>query len=205
MASKLVRTIALLYRMESDDIRQLADDLTDARVKAWQQGIQEEARRFGYNVNPPPPDGGDLRDLRNASLEEARQIANTWNRDVERQIQKLYDANPRGNRNYYFSNLERWSTDRARWKNAQIALNTAQSARDSAKREFWRRNNLIRNSMYIFTGPPPVCEECTRLFAHGLFTYRETLRVKIPVHVGCPHEFELFTRGFVPQSKLWIG
>lgn len=207
--SRLLKIISLLYRMTDEDIDDLTTDLLSARQREWRNAIQEEITGVGCaSATVHGPSGVDLSTLRSDSRKEARGIAKTWNRDVERQLVKLYNANPRGNRGYYGANMERWVNARAQWKNPQIALNVAQSTRQYAKSRFWKQNKLTKEARYILTGPPPVCDTCTMLFARGLVTISVVERYKAPIHVNCPHEWELFTGvgvGRLNCDTLWTG
>ena len=204
MPTELIQVMSLLYRMQSDDIRQMQDELLERQKQAWRTALSEQARQFGCNASPNDPSGSDLRELRAQSNEDARSIADTWNRDVERQLERLFDANPRGNRNYYAANMEQWAAQRATWKSNQIALQTVQVVRGFAQQRFAQENGL-RGNRYLFVGPPPVCSVCVRHFAAGVVDQRYVDRVQIPVHPGCPHEWRLQTAQRLNCSEIWVG
>src|SRR3990167_4346378 len=126
MPARLVQIISLLYRYQSADTEALETELLNSRKRAWRLALEEEAFVMGCSGAVKPPSGQDLIELTATSHEDAQSISETWNRDVERQIQRLFDKNPRGNRNYYASNLERWAAQRSTWKQPQIALQTEQ-------------------------------------------------------------------------------
>lgn len=207
--SRLLKIIRLLYRMDDNDINDLTAVLLGNRQTEWRQAIQAEALGVGCKgVQAKNASGGDLAKLRDDSRKEARQIAKTWNRDIERQLKKLFDQNPRGNRNYYSKNMTAWMNARASWKNTQIALNTSQTARQYAKEQFWKKNKLTDRARFIFTGPPPTCEDCATLFSMGLVGIDVVQRYPAPRHPNCPHEWEQFTGvgvGLMDCEKLWIG
>src|SRR5688572_25880250 len=102
MASQLVQTISLLYSMQDNDVNALADRLLAQRAVEWERAIAEELRRYGCDKSAQSPVGADALELFRLSEQDARGIANTYNRQLEAQVQRLYDANPRGNRQYYF-------------------------------------------------------------------------------------------------------
>lgn len=204
MPTQLVQVISLLYRMESDDIKPLEADLLDQRKAAWVGALAEKAREYGCDGVPRPPSGRDLEELRAMSREDAASIAATWNADVERQVEALYAANPRGNRRYYAANMERWAAERATWKAPSIALNTAQQTRFYAQQQF-RRNNGLRGGRYRLVGVPPVCRICMRHFAAGLVDEQYVQRNPAPIHVNCPHEWREMKDQRVPCDELWIG
>lgn len=201
--SGLLTVIALLYQMQDADIQALADELLERRKAEWRTALTEMARRYGCNRSGESPRLGDLDELRRMSLEDARQIARTWNRDVISQLRTLYGDNPRGNRFYYYSNMERWAVERARWKNPQIAIQTAQTTRWYAQQRF-RELNGVR-ARYVFAGPPPVCNVCVEEFAAGVVTKRYIERHPCPRHIGCPHEWVELRPERIPCDEMWVG
>jgi hypothetical protein len=204
LETRLLQTLALLYRMAGADVTALTDSLLERRKADWITALSEEARRHGCNQRGQAPRLQDLTELRAMSAEDARSIADTWNRDLERQLVKLFDANPRGNRNYYFSNLERWAAERDRWKLPQIAIQTAQTTRWYAQNRF-RVMNGLRGGRYIFTGPAPSCIRCVRLFAAGIVSEAYVQRHVTPVHINCPHQWDLIRPKKLSCDRLWVG
>lgn len=200
----LLTTLRLLYQMQDADIMALADELLERRKVEWVTALNELAVQHGcQRGRANAPRLGDLQRLRDMSIADARQIARTWNRDVERQLRVLFESNIRGNRFYYYSNMERWANERAAWKNPQIAIQTAQSTRWYAQERF-REMNALRQR-YIFTGPPPVCEECVGHFAAGIVDERYIRRNPTPIHIGCPHEWEALAPERIPCDEIWLG
>ena len=201
--SRLTQIIGLLYRMERDDVTALAEQLLEQRKRAWATALAELGREYGCGKPPRAPSGDDLRELRRMSREDARQIADTWNKDVSRQIERLYEANPRGNRHYYARRLEAWSAERNAWKAPSIAFNTAQQTRFYAQQAFYRANGI--EPRFIFVGPPPVCEACVMHFAAGVVGQDYVDRNAAPVHVNCPHEWRALRQERIPCEDLWLG
>lgn len=203
--SRLTQTIALLYGMETDDINALADELLNARIRAWKQGLSELIRASGGRRAPREPSGRDLDELRRMSREDAQSIARTWNKDVEREIERLRQQNPRANRQYYYSNLERWAAQRATWKDAQIALNTEQTTRQYARQRFYEENRLKTKMRFVLAGAPPVCGDCSRLFARGVVTERYVRSHPTPRHPNCAHEWRPVNTPKIPSREMWVG
>lgn len=203
--SNLVRTLTLLYSMQDADTIELATRLEQQRGVEWTRAIQAELVRYGCTQSARPPAGNDAAELSRASLTDARSIANTYNRELQNQVQRLYAANPRGNRNYYFKALEAWSAKRQIFKGQQIALNTAATTRSLAQTRF-RAMNAIEGK-YLFGGPAPVCIQCTRLKALGLVTIDIVQRYPTPIHLNCPHEWVQARglRGGIDCATAWAG
>jgi len=202
--SRLTETIALLYSMQDDDIRQLEQQLLDARKRAWSTALTDEARRHGCSRTPNAPRRGDLAELRRMSREDAQNIARTWNREVKAEIERLFEVNQRGNRNYYFSNLEKWSQKRDTWKLAQISVNTETTTRQYARDQFARKNNL-EGGKWKFVGPAPVCAQCARLYGMGYVSRKVVDRYGHQQHIGCVHEFVEVKPEKLDCGDLWLG
>lgn len=204
MPTKLTQTLSLLYRMQNADVRQLENDLLESRKRAWDAALREEAARHGCTRTPSAPRRGDLAELRRQSRADAQSIAQTWNRDITREIERLYDSNPRGNRQFYFSNLERYAAERAQWKNAQIALNTETTAAEYAREQF-RRLNHTGSERYRLVGAPPVCAVCARLYGLGHVAAAVVERNPMPAHLNCAHSWSVINPPRIPCEALWLG
>lgn len=201
--SRLTQIIGLFYRMEREDVAALADQLLDQRKHAWTTALTELAREMGCDRSPRAPSGGDLAELKRMSREDARSIAKTWNKDSQREIERLYEANHRGNRYYYAKRMEQWAAERNTWKAPQIALNTAQQTRHVAQQAFYKANGL--GKQYVFDGPPAVCEECVGHYAAGVVDQKYVDTHPAPVHINCPHWWKALPRERIPCSELWLG
>lgn len=202
--SNLLRIIALLYKMTPDEVKALSAELLTQRKAVWADALRTEAQFYGCNKTPNAPSGADLRELKALSDEDAKSIAATWQRDVERQLVKLFNANPKGNRYYYRKNMEAWAEQRATWKSPQIALNTETVTREYARSRF-RDMNLTADQRYIFTGPAPTCKKCVRQFAAGVVTLAHTRRFPCPIHINCPHQWKPATRTRLDCATIWVG
>lgn len=204
-ASNLVRTIQLLYSLQDADTVDLAMRLQAQRKVEWVKAISAELQRYGCPANGQPPAGSDAQALSQLSLTDARSIANTYNRELGNQVQRLYAANPRGNRNYYFKALETWSAKRQIFKGQQIALNTHTSTGQLARQRF-RQMNDIDTGKFIFAGPIPVCIKCVRLRAMGIVSIEIVNRYGDSQHVNCPHFWKpVRVRGVVDCKTVWRG
>lgn len=203
MPTQLTRTIALLYRMESADVRQLSNQLLESRKRAWANALREEAQRHGCTRTPNAPRKADLAELKRMCQEDAANIAATWNADVERQIERIFAATPTANRNTYFSRLETWSRERDTWKLQQISLNTELTTRQYARDQFAQKNNL--RGKWKFVGSPPVCKVCTRLYGLGYVTRDKVDQYGHSQHVNCPHEWIEVQPKQMPCGDLWLG
>lgn len=205
LETQLLKTIALLYKWQASEVNDLAAELLERRISIWRDALRVRAQEHGCAKAPNPPRKQDLTELKAMSNEDAKSIATTWNRDVEREIVRLFNANPRGNRNYYYSNLERWAAQRGAWKNLQIGLYTEQSTVHYANSRFYDMNGLRGSMRFLYSGPPPVSEECQRRFAAGLVTQEYVDKHPEPAHPNCPHTWTPTTRPQIPCDEIWVG
>lgn len=205
--SRLVDVLSLLYQMDSTEINRLTDEVLDIAKAAYQDQIQKEGAKYGATRLSRPPSGAQLSELKRIANRDARGIANTYNTQVRNEIDRLYRSNPRGTRQYYYSNLEKWQTKRDAYKGRQIALNTEQVARQMATQDFRRINNIPKGR-FIYSGPAPVSDECKARFRAGIVDENYVDSHPTPAHVNCPHTWEEINpqlpRGTRP-GDLWMG
>lgn len=203
--SQLIQTMLLLYRWQPQEVDDLESDLEDRMKGIWRDVLRARANEHGCpagSVNDPR--GRDLREIRAMAHEDAVSISNTWARAVENQLNRLYNANPRGNRNYYSSNMERWATRRGRWKNLQIGLATEQRVAWYASDRF-RQENGLRGQLYLYAGPAPVGDECKDRWANGISNEGYIQAHPTPAHPNCPHRWIPVNPINIGCEGLWVG
>jgi hypothetical protein len=148
-----------------------------------------------------------LQYIRELSQTDANSIANTWARDIERQLDKLYTANPRGNRHYYARNMEAWAAQRDTWKSTQIARFTHQSTEFYTSDRF-RQQNGLRGQGYIYVGGlvPRSSAGCIERTAAGVVDEAYVQTHPTPNHPNCPHTWEAVDPVAVDDcSAIWMG
>lgn len=201
----LVRRLSLAAELMLPDEATLTESIYQQRVAVWQDTLTEEARAVGSARTGQRPGGNDAQYLRDVSRDDARSIRQTYQRELEHQIEALYTANPDGRRDYYLAALTAWADERAAYKDRQIANMNRGTARQYAQLRF-RDENRLQDATARFVGPPAREPECQALFAVGAvpLTYAEAHPT--PVHIGCPHNWQRFTgRPGVPLDQLWVG
>lgn len=201
--SKLLQIMGLLYRMETSDVVQLEAQILEREKVAWRLVLSEQAAKYRCTRLPTDPRKSDLTELKRMAHQDAVSIAQTWNNDVERQLQRLYDMNHRGNRSYYISNMEAWARARAVWKDAQIALQTEHATRYYTRLRFFQMNTIRPH--FKLVGPPPVCSLCIEQFAAGIVDYQHVVKFATPLHINCPHEWAEAVVDIIPCDELWLG
>jgi hypothetical protein len=204
--TRLLRILRLLYHQGRAEVRQIEAELIEVRKRAWVTAIEAEARRWGYSGPANAPRLEDLESIRTESRADAQSIVQTWNRDVDRQLDKLYARNYRGNRYYYRKHMEDWASAREVWKSRQIANQTEMSTANYARRRFEEMNGL-RGGLSVFDGPPPVCGECTELYNMGPVAQSVVDKYPCPRHINCTHYWTKLTSSVNAPAveDLWVG
>lgn len=199
----LTDTIFNAYAYDQSDIDKLAAKLTEQRRAAWLNSLADMARLHGCSQFPKPPKGADAKKLKTDSIKDAESIANTYNRELRNQIERIYKDNPRANRNTYARRLATWNARRDAYKVYQISLNTDSTARQYAQSRFYSMNPL--EPRFVYSSIPPVSNECIRRTAAGVVTLAYVQSHPVPSHVNCPHQW----RNVAPQradcANLWLG
>ncbi|QPC83773.1 hypothetical protein G4Y79_05180 [Phototrophicus methaneseepsis] len=206
--NRVTEVISFIYRMQDGEVDELAREIERSRVETWRTVLRQRASEHGVsNAQPRDPSGVDLQEIRRMSREDARSIANTWARDVERQLDKLYETNPRGNRVYYASNMETWANEREQWKSRQISRYTYQSTEFYTSDRF-RQQNGLRGQKYVYVGGlvPNSSAGCIERTAAGLVDEAYVQTHPTPNHPNCPHVWEAVNPILVDEpTEIWIG
>jgi hypothetical protein len=202
--SRLTQIISLFYHMNLDDMNALSAQLLESRKRTWFEALRAEARAYGCNQVPNAPSGSDLAELKAMSKEDALSITNTYNRDVDRQIDKLYDANRKGNRFYYAKQMEAWSERRRAWKQPSIVVTTETQTSEFARSRF-RQMNIPAGRKYIFAGGAPTCKDCVSRFAAGVVDEAYIRKYSTPRHLNCPHYWRELRLSKLKCETLWLG
>jgi len=202
--SKLTQVISLLYSMQADDTAQLEARLLEQRKRVWTQALRDEARAHGCNGTPRAPGGGYLVDLTKLAIQDAESISTTWNRDVEKQVERIRAETPTANRFVYAHRMEQWAKERDAYKAPLIALVTETTTREMA-RDAFRKHNYDGNEKYVFSGPAPTCQKCVRLFAAGIVSKAFIDKHAAPVHITCPHYWKAVSPPKLKCGEMWLG
>ena len=196
------------FAYKQADIDNLANELYTQAVTGWKAQMILNAYQVGCSgANVNPPSGGDESYLRGVTRRDAESIAQTWNRDIQRQLIALFNARPRGNRYYYLEEMEKWTAARDGWKSIQIGIQTDQKAASYAQRRFLEENNLTNVKMK-YAGPPPVSDICKERTAAGIVDQAYALANPAPGHPGpCIHRYQIVAGGALGAdcATLWLG
>jgi hypothetical protein len=200
--NNLKRRLSVAFAL---DEQSLVTSILAQRSETWRSTLTSEARAAGSSKSGVGPNGKDASHLSQLSREDAASIVNTYNRELNNLIDRLYDANPIGDRAYYIAEISAWAAQRAEYKDRQIANMNRSTARTYAQERF-NDENKSGEALYLFDGPParePVCEG---LFRAGLVDRTFIERNPTPVHINCPHTWEVqTTRVGVPIADIWVG
>ena len=192
------------YLLTTDQQALTAGQLFEQSKRVWLSAIQDEIDYVGVNARAQGPNGVDYDYLRQMAEDDAASITATYNRDIERRINKLYEEFPNASKEFYIQSLRAWAEDRAGWKGIQIAANTEFKVREYAKRRF-AKENFAKETRFIFTGPPATCEDCVKRFAAGIVDFAYKDEYPCPRHPNCPHHWKPVRKPKVDAANLWVG
>ncbi len=191
--------------MDSGDEQALTAVLLEQRIDAYMRAIDKQIRLVGCQRQAARPSGEQLNELQADSARDAKSIVSTFNRDLEKNINRIVADNPDGRRGPIESAIRGYLSTRAQWKDKQIALNTSKTARAYAEEQF-RQKNGIADQRYIYSGPPPVSEECQNNMAAGVVNVQYTKEHPTPAHINCPHNWAVVATETVNNCQaLWVG
>lgn len=185
---------------------QMQDFILEAYRDAYMLGIRESAARHGCTTaNVKSPSGANLRQLQRWAKEDALSIADTYAREAQNELQRLWMANPLGGIAYYTAGMSAWAGQRQGYKSITIAINNAQKGYWLGQEQFTINNRLEKNSKWRFAGVPPICPICVRLFGLGHVDFATMQSNTTPVHANCPHYWEEVTGKQLGCEGLWLG
>ena len=201
----LHRRLSLAFEFAVTDEDALTESIYAQRAESWRAALTEEAHSAGSGKSGQGPAGSDRDYLRRLSRQDAQSIRDTFNRDLQSQINQLYDADPARTRQSYVDELTRWANERAGWKDRQITTMNRGSARTYAQQRF-NTMNKVGAATYLYGGPSPRGPRCADHFAAGVVNQAYVDANPQPEHVNCPHYWvkQSSTVG-VPLDRLWIG
>jgi hypothetical protein len=198
----LKRRLSVAFALDVDS---LTASILKQRNETWRATLTEDARAAGSGKAGIGPNGRDLSELSRLSRRDANSVANTFERELNNQIDRLYDANPTGNRAYYVRELTAWADQRANYKDRQIANMNRQTARSYAQERFDTMNR-VGDALFLFAGPPPREPVCAGHFAAGLVDAQYVNANRTPIHINCPHAWERQQSQIgVPLEEIWVG
>lgn len=202
--ASLIAALINAFTLTADEETGQVDILLRERIAIWVKAITDEAQYCGCNRVGQPPKGADLDYLRGMSERDAKSVADTYNRALERYIQKITKDVPDGDTAYYTNLVRKWASERSIWKSAQVALNTETNTREYARKRFWEMNGLTERK-FIATGVTPTCKICIRIFAAGVVGWDYVKRNPLPAHINCPHFYKIVHKPKVDCATVWIG
>lgn len=200
----VVLALLAYFLFPRSEVKTLYDSILSAYVSAWQLAIKEQAARYGCNgaiVGNPP--AASLATMKEWAKRDSDSIADTYDKDAENALRKLYDANPLGNIAYYINGMAQWANTRQLRKNLTIGINNVQAGYQLGLQDFHVNNQL--KTKYAFSGAPPICPICVRLYGAGHVDYQTMATNSAPVHPNCPHFWVSVNTYQIPCSEIWTG
>lgn len=202
--SSLISSFRKLIGRDDEDVREVADMLVDMRRETWEDTMRLEAARFGFSVDVTL-DPETEKWIKDVSLEDARQIMATADRDSERFLQHFADANPNATADELAAAYDQWMKKRLSWKVDQIVTQTEYTTQSEALQRFWEANDLT-GAKFRFMGPPPVCPDCVGLMMAGPVSWDIVRANPTPRHVNCTHSWAVAMSTISEKPKsIWVG
>lgn len=205
--SSVQKLVHLAMRQDAVDEETIRAQLLKTRRKTYEATLTELAKEAGCAKSGRLSEGPALSELNDASKDDAQSIVNTHNYDLAVAIVAIATENPKANRNYYARRLQTWETNRAKWKNEQIAGYTVLSARSLAQTHFLGNNPDTEGTAQL-AGPNPAAEPiCQGWLNRGRVPSRVAMANPAPYHLGCLHswEFKLVKLKKGECKDLWTG
>jgi hypothetical protein len=194
------------YSMTETDIAALADVLFEQLRLSYLERVGSLARQHGaVNVLPQLREP-ELSQLQAKAREDAQGIAKTYNDDLRRQVEGIYNRDPLAGRDEYVRVLASWGRDRSEYKSIQIALYTILWSVNYGFELFITRNNL-QYQLFRAVGAIPKCVDCMRIVAAGVVNYRYTQEYPLPYHQNCSHEWSVVNATDISANGqiIWAG
>lgn len=182
----------------------LFDSILNAYVAAWSSAIAEQAARYGCRgavIGNPPR--ASLNQMREWAKRDSDSIISTYDKEAQSALRKLYDANSLGAIAYYLSGMAQWASTRQQRKNLTIGINNAQRGYQLGLQDFHVNNKL--ETKYAFSGAPPICPICVKLYSLGHVDYQTMVSNSAPVHPACPHYWVSVNTYRIDCATIWTG
>ncbi len=202
--SDLTDIITLLYSYQQEDIDHLKRQLTERYKATWINTLADLGTKHGCNKPPGTPKGQDAKYLSEQASVDVRSIANTYARELNNFINRVFKENPRANRNTYYKRIDEWVAKRDQYKTWQIGLMTDSNARQYAQLRFYAENPQIAPK-FRYSAIPPVSKECNKRTAKGLVTLAYVRKHPTPAHINCPHTWIEQRPVNIGCDGLWLG
>ena len=200
----IVLGLLVYFLFPKSEEKSLADSILSAYVSAYQLALREQAGRYGCAfARIGSPTAYSMAQMKDWADRDAESIANTYDKEAESQLKKLYQANPLGAIGYYLNGMAQWASTRQARKNLTIGINNVQAGYQLGLQDFHVMNQL--QTKYAFSGAPPVCPVCVRLFGMGHVSYETMATNPAPTHPNCPHYWLSVRTYSIDCATMWAG
>lgn len=204
IAWSIVLGLLAFFLMTEKQKRNLYEIILSAYIDAYMLAIKEQAARHGCTSNTVKrPSGADLAKLERLAKRDAESIPDTYAREAQNELERLWRANPLGNLMYYIQGMQAWEARRGSRKSITIGIQNAQAGYQLGLEAFHIKNDL--SSKYKFVGAAPVCKICVRLFGLGHVDFATMQSNPAPVHINCGHWWEEVSPKRIACNEIWVG
>jgi hypothetical protein len=206
--TNVMRLVHLAMRQTEEQQESIRAALLKQRRREYEATLTEMARAAGCTGRRGRLDSGPiLSELNEESKRDAESIVNTYNFDLGVAIQAVHTETPTANRFTYAKRLGDWERTRSKWKDPQVSMNTALTARSKAQEDFARFNPEALEGTAILmprTAAEPIC---AGFVARGEVPGRVAIANPSPWHPNCPHVW-IHQPAKIPRedcADLWLG
>jgi hypothetical protein len=200
----IVLALLTYFLFPQNETKSLYDSILSAYVSAYQLALKEQAGRYGCAfARIGNPTAYSMAEMQAWAQRDSESIAKTYDKEAESALRKLYDANPLGTISYYVNGMAQWASTRQARKNLTIGINNVQGGYQLGLQDFHVMNSL--QTKYAFSGAPPVCPICVRLFGMGHCDYETMASNPAPVHPACPHYWVSVRTYSIDCATMWTG
>jgi len=205
-SSNVMKLVHLAARYDVVDEGQIRADLLTQGRAAYQDELTVQAATVGCPGRTGQLSNGPiLSELNDIYIQHAASIVSTYNYDLAMQIAHVREETPRANRHTYAARLRDWDTNRASFKQPQIAQMTEAVARALAQQHFHQHNG--QTGVAVLEPTVAVCPVCIGWIARGEVPLPVALNSPPPYHINCPHYWNTQPQQRSAESceLLWMG
>lgn len=193
-------------KFSNADQERLTTSILSRYQDAYRDAIQQQINNLGRTEQARRASGRELITLTQFVRRDVNSIANTYNADLRREIDRLLIVNPDAGLQLLKYELRAWQQQRLRWKDQQISRASAGNGAAYARDVFVQKNRLT-GQQFIWDAAPPIVanshHECIRRVQAGAVTW-QTAKGWERTHPNCRHVKRVVGQPAV-RGDLWRG
>ena len=209
MPAAFVSAIEAIFRMHASDAADLAKELQQSSVRAYNATINAQLQALGQKPEFVLRNSAELRRLREQATETARGIAASYNADLAARVDAVLAAEgTRGlNRRTLARRLHDWDRERSAWKAPQIARTEGVRVAAQAAQAFVAHSRLEDQARFLLVPAASDHDDLNdRAAAAGrLLTATDPALLELPCHPGERHSPVMVLPTGTNLEAAWMG